>query len=639
MNRSSSAAIFLGALLVACAALYFAAEREVSASDVVTDPRRAALRSQPAAVEPEAEARLAAPAAVDETADSRELARGRQLSADDLGAPPPPDAPSDVVDPTAGVIAGIVLDSTGAPIEGASIRATLVPAPLLIGGASMQSLDADHALIVAEDATLRITLPPSWLVEQVRRLPSRSTTTSLSGEFRIPNLAPGSYALQTTALAHAPSLERRLAVREGEVSDAGAIALAGGTTVSGRILDHAGSPVAAAEVYIAAESPGGSTHLARRLDPTDIRGRFAASDVPAGRVFCAVRREPDGSWQVAGPFSSDAEIVLRPVEIGGLTLILVSDLGQPTDRAEFELIRDAIASPTTPLSRWIPPEPLELGARLTRLEASRYHFADLPHDSYVLRVRCTNHTDAELAFVVDGEVERTLHLLERMLVRLRVVDGESRAAPSASVKTTSFGGAGHTETHSGSTDAGGKLAFDLSQAQRLLIEVEHSELGGASKEIGLPLLRELEIVLGEPGAIEGRLTDRGGAPLTVDWVVMAAPASASDPALQTDPPRWMVPDGTGFYSSSSLAPGRYTVQVHQTAGAPDGPDVFQYLPELGAVGACAAEQLVRVTSGRNAYHAATGVTAPKRTIGARRIDSSSAVKRAIAPYNNPSGIE
>ncbi len=195
---------------------------------------------------------------------------------------------------------GTVVDAAGKPLAGAYVSAAAA----------------------AFDATLARTV-------RIR--------TGPDGHFALRPLAPAvPHTLMATLRGFVPAQltlaeQKPLAVRTGL-----RLVLKRGTTLSGRVVDGTGQPVAAAVVVLATSSATAGTRLEQTT--ADAAGHFAVLGLPAGRLDLTVRAPgfaPTVLHQVtiaAGPTEKD----LGPIVLGaGLTLagIVVDRDGQPVAAA------------------------------------------------------------------------------------------------------------------------------------------------------------------------------------------------------------------------------------------------------------------------------------------------------------------
>jgi protocatechuate 3,4-dioxygenase beta subunit len=180
--------------------------------------------------------------------------------------------------------------------------------------------------------------------------------TGPDGHFALRPLAPAEpHTLFATLLGFVPAKltlaeQKPLTVRSGL-----RLVLRRGTTLSGRVIDGRGQPVAAAVVVLATSSATAGTRLERTT--ADAAGHFAVEGLPAGELDLTVRAPgfaPTVLHQVtipAGPAVKD----LGPIALGAglsLTGIVVDRDGQPVAaaaiRTQAERSMPDLASPRFP---------------------------------------------------------------------------------------------------------------------------------------------------------------------------------------------------------------------------------------------------------------------------------------------------
>jgi protocatechuate 3,4-dioxygenase beta subunit len=228
------------------------------------------------------------------------------------------------------VIRGRVRNSTGQPIEDASLHAYSSRG---VGMPARSEADGSFVLAVLEQAPHRVTVeapgyaratqpaePGADPVEIVlergavlsglvvddrsrpldtfrvlarpveergwNRVPRSEEVTSEEGRFRLDRLASGAFAVTVTAPEHAPTTVPAVRVAAGAEVDLGTIKLAAGGVVRGSVVDESGAFVAGASVTVRAQN----------------RERFAGSE-PQGTTDSA------GAFEIKGVAAGSAQVI------------------------------------------------------------------------------------------------------------------------------------------------------------------------------------------------------------------------------------------------------------------------------------------------------------------------------------------
>ena len=339
------------------------------------------------------------------------------------------------------------------------------------------------AVIDPKAATVLVGEPPPLPVAD----PSRASiwTTGTDGRYRIRGIARGKVTALAIAASYAEGRSREVAVGTGEVVTDVDIVLGAGTYIVGRVTDQHGDPVAGAEVS-------------------------AAPEVGAPvENFC----DGDGSYRI-GPVSG--KLVLRVTAYGHVEVRVPLELAQPTGTTAGEQRQDVV------------------------LETA----------------------DATLAGTV--------------------VD--STGVPVGGAHVEVVGGPGEGR---GATTAGdGTFSIAMLPRGRLRVRVEHAqyptqEVDATSSTTG----ERARLVVELGGAIEGVLLDaRSGAPLASTTITASGPAGFSSDASTATTGLWKLgPVAAGHWRLTVQLPG-YMTLVREvdvpTAASPGGTSVRDIRLEL-----------------------------------------------------------
>lgn len=168
--------------------------------------------------------------------------------------------------------------------------------------------------------------------------------SSRTGAFELPAVAPGKHDLTVRGPDFSPTIVRDVVVAEGQVRDVGVVKVAKGRTVSGRVLDAGGAPVAGATVALGMNLIGDGRslvssvassfgdQLAMRRTTSDADGRYAVSGIdPAKAMVIAAEHETAGRSAAAsipqGSESLTIDLVLAGV--GSIAGVVAAN-GKPT---------------------------------------------------------------------------------------------------------------------------------------------------------------------------------------------------------------------------------------------------------------------------------------------------------------------
>jgi hypothetical protein len=124
----------------------------------------------------------------------------------------------------------------------------------------------------------------------------RSVSSTADGRFLVEDLSPGEYALTVSAEGLKPGKVSRISVTVGETTDVGTIVLGRGGRIQGTVLDPEGGPVAGASVT-------GFPASFETVATSDARGRFELSGLEEGVIDLRVSH-PD----YADAFVRDVEL-------------------------------------------------------------------------------------------------------------------------------------------------------------------------------------------------------------------------------------------------------------------------------------------------------------------------------------------
>lgn len=474
----------------------------------------------------------------------------------------------DLVLRAAGTIVGTVVDDQGDPLPGALVRAADIPAEIL-ALAPLERFHPEGALIVRAEDTPMVLAMPAWVARRIADLPIPSTYTDVEGAFRLTGVEPGESVLIVTAAGFLAHLQPRVEVEAGGTRDVGELELDSGALIEGRVVDGENRPVPGAQVLLAPETASFPVDFAAPAVIADGEGRFALSGLPSRRISSAARRDAGDAWTVQDPEFVGRELVITLPSAHALTVRLLSGAGLAIEQPRLRLLqRPAGGDSEATLgmaSVGLLPE-LEHRSRLRRLEDGRLLLANLQAGQYLLLADSPGHAVSAASIDLVSDWEETLTLAAERAFLVRVVDGEGQGIAGASILAQPTGSGSrlrHGPIACGHTDAEGSLRVTQVDADEVQVTARHPAYGSAQTS-GRTSGDEVRLVLEEPGALDGLLTEAGTPPLPGKWIVTIFTFRNFMPVFAT-------PDLEGRFRVEGLQPGTYTVTIQESMQAISSP--------------------------------------------------------------------
>ncbi len=417
-----------------------------------------------------------------------------------------------------GTIAGRVVDLQGAPVAGATVRATGV-------GRVWWGL-------------------------------ARETATDASGAFRLSGLPRRRFEIVARKADAASELAIADLATKTEVDATISLAIAG--AIAGVVVDGERDPVADARVMIEPVWTGGR----------DERSRWWARGIPmasAGR---------DGAFRIGGlPAGNYRVRASRPgAEVGLLELHPGVEASPGGPSLTVAIPSETVVTGKVALADGTPPGPfsIEVGGVLQQPFAARDGRFALAvtagvHNVVVSGPSIMTKVVPDVRIGAEEETDVGTITVERgRSVSGTVVDSEGAPVAGAKVAAGRLLTGGGSELNISSegfgvqeaeTDAAGRFVMSGFDERSVVVIAQHDRRGrSASVRIpGGAASAEVSLVLSPTGSLAGRAR-KGGAPLA-ESVVIANPVGASQQNF------FVVTGADGSFAFDQLAPGEYTVMV------------------------------------------------------------------------------
>jgi len=333
----------------------------------------------------------------------------------------------DIVLPRCGTVTGTVFDEDGEPVPGARVRIAAIP-EIALQGTGILDLREKCMVAGAEGADALGVQVPDFLMANMGRLPIPTTMTEEDGTFRLEGVPFTTVCGGVDKAGFVATIIPTFTMTQEEQS-VGELDLEVGRTVTGRVVDALGEPVAGAEVCAGATSPLAPVGILQPTNVTAEDGTFEVIGISElGTPMASARRSGRESWvtaQAAGP-TGGVEVVLSAA---ARAVIRVQDTeGEPVSEARVKLREQEgknNAIPSLVLTmfnvRTTTPPPV-----VEEREPGVYVVDDLGLGDWVVRVETGAHAPAEAKFKhEDGETECVVTCKPARTVVASVVDAST----------------------------------------------------------------------------------------------------------------------------------------------------------------------------------------------------------------------
>ncbi len=508
---------------------------------------------------------------------------------------------------------GVVIDDDGEPVEGARVR--LAAMPDVVAQSGILEMRSESILVGELGPTVSVVEPPKWIASLVDRLPVSTTYTNADGEFRMEGVPAGRVCGGVDRLGSTATVIAGFELSAGEERDLDELEVLVGRTVTGKVVDAAGKPVAGVEVYGGAVQPLLDVGFLQPAPVTDADGRFTATGVSElGPVVVAARRDSTEPWVTEASIRSLNGVVLRLPSAEDLSFELV-------DKATGEALEGAEVT-ATPVGT---DEDYGLASVFERARRGRgkvktasahggglYSIKALSMGRWRVSARVPGYATLDRSIVHSGAGETLRLEIKRGETRyLRVVDADSgEPVVGAHVAVLNIDGPSFNSVASAWTDDNGLAVvgpivppsekdpmggFVSVRTQHWIcqhpsygrVDVPDALLGGlmgadrsspqqvgtGSGPAGVDPSNPFEFKIARSVAVSGRVTWAGKPPGAPYMVLFNHSAD-----LSTTLPRLAVTDPDGFYSLKGLARSTYSLELMPRF---ETRDPMGFLPKLG----------------------------------------------------------
>lgn len=330
--------------------------------------------------------------------------------------------------------------------------------------------------------------------------------SSADGRFILRDLSPGEQL--TLVVAKEGYLDQVLARVEVTDRQPLEVVLERATTVRGRVLDSAGSPVAGAEIRLAPEGGGGIRMEGLSSEASsDAEGRFVLRGVPPGRVGLEAWAEGFQRWWRNG--------VEVPDEEGLEDFEIVLEEGFEVYGTVFDA--EGQPSPRTPVIAHRPSSPRPMASTSTDGEGS-YRLRGLGPGPYQV-MASREYQVVRQSLEIDGggggalragEYRLDLRFAPTLSVSGRVISNTGRPVAGATVEVSPLGGSEMLDSARATSQEDGRFRLRGLRSAVYSIEASHRDFAplrfDGGLEVGETDIEGLELVLRPGATLRGRVS-------------------------------------------------------------------------------------------------------------------------------------
>jgi len=397
------------------------------------------------------------------------------------------------------------------------------------------------------------------------------------GRYIVRVVRDGQVDLSLSAQGYGEVARDGLELSAGKRIDLGRIELPPGLTISGKIVDSAGEPLASAMVHATWKNDSGprTAHAA-----SDSEGHYRLTGLDPTSAELTVKLAGYSKQERSAVVPGSAEIDFELRSNGGVEGRVVTE--DDADLAAFMIVIHLEHGPE-PASDAPTPGGVEFPIERTFSdpEDGNFEFGDLPPGRYTVEARGIGYVAAreKSVEVEEGELTRlsTLRLERGLSLEGYVVRADDHS-PIAGVEIQADGSAASLlletagQRQRAASDGEGHFRIEGLEAGRVEIVARHDAFAPSEFTVELSVEQsetDLTIELGTGGELVGVVRDRDGSPGIGRRLVVTR--SLAD----RDKYEYAVTDAEGHYSLPRLTPGAYMATLLPGPAGPDSPVLKQ----------------------------------------------------------------